>query len=357
MAGYRHPRPLTDPRAMLAAVTALLLLAVAACGGGSAPSDSKSGAGLGEIRLQLSWIKNEEFAGEYFADTKGYYTAAGVSKVTMTPGPSTGAAELLSGKADVALSDSASIGSVIAKEQAPLKIIGATYQKNPFTILSLKGRGDIAKPADMKGKKIGVQDSNTALFKALLAANGIAEGDVTVVPVQYDPSVLINGQVDGFVAYLTNEAVTVAAQGHEITNLPFADNGLPFVAETFTVTEQTLAERRDLLKAFLTAEIKGWADNIGDPTAGAKLAVETYGKDQNLDLANSIEGNKAQVGKLVVSDETRANGLFTISAKLKAETISSLAKAGIKITAEQLFDTSLLDEIYSADPGLKALGK
>lgn len=355
MSGDHHSRLVPSPKLLFGVLTALVLLVVSACGGSA--KDSSPGSGLGEVKLQLSWIKNEEFAGEYFADSKGYFTAAGISKVVMTPGPSTGAAELLSGKADVALSDSASVGAVIAKEQAPLKIIGATYQKNPFTILSLKDRGNIAKPADMKGKKIGVQDSNTALFKALLAANGIAEGDVTVVPVQYDPSVLINGQVDGFVAYLTNEAVTVAAQGHPVTNLPFADNGLPFVAETFTVTEQTLTERRALLKAFLTAEIKGWADNIADPAAGSKLAVETYGKDQNLDLTNSIAGNTAQVTKLVVSDETKTHGLFTISDALKAQTVASLEKAGIKVTADQLFDTSILDEIYAGDPSLKALGK
>jgi hypothetical protein len=55
----------------------------------------------------------------------------------------------------------------------------------------------------MVDKKIGVQDSNTSLFQALLAANDISPDDLTIVPVQYDPSVLVNGEVDGFVAYLT----------------------------------------------------------------------------------------------------------------------------------------------------------
>lgn len=356
----RAPRPRLA-RALVGGTTALLLVSLAACGGGdddSAAEGSGDGgsADYGTVNLQLSWIKNEEFAGEFFADSKGYYTDEGISKVVMTPGPSTGAAELLSDKADIALSDAVSIGSVVAQEEAPLKIIGATYQKNPFTILSLKQGGDISTPEDMIGKKIGVQDSNTSLFKALLAANGIGEDEVTVVPVQYDPSVLVNGQVDGFVAYLTNESITVAAGGNPVTNLPFADNGLPFVAETFSVTDQTIAEKPDMLKAFLTAEIKGWADNIADPEAGAKLAVDTYGKDLKLDLANSIAGNEEQVASLVVSDDTKANGLFTISDELQAETVASLAEAGIEVSAEDLFDTSILDSIYADDPDLKALG-
>ena len=43
-------------------------------------------------------------------------------------------------------SDAASIGAAIAEQDAPLKIIGATFQKNPFTILSLADGGDIAHP-------------------------------------------------------------------------------------------------------------------------------------------------------------------------------------------------------------------
>ena len=33
---------------------------------------------LGKLDYQLSWIKNVEFAGAYIADTKGYYTDAGL---------------------------------------------------------------------------------------------------------------------------------------------------------------------------------------------------------------------------------------------------------------------------------------
>lgn len=339
------------------AVATLALSACASDGGTPAPTGTGGAAAdYGTLNLQLSWVKNEEFSGEFFADSNGYYKDAGFSAVNMTPGPSTGAAELISGTADVALSDAVSIGSVVASEGAPLKIIGTTYQKNPFTVLSLKDKGDIATPADLKGKKIGVQDSNTALFKALLAANGLEAGDgadqVHIVPVQYDPAPLISGDVDGFIAYLTNEAITVAAQGIETTNLPFADNGLPFVAETFTATDDYIKNNRDKLKAFLVAEIKGWTDAVKDPAAGAKLAVDNYGKDLKLNLDNSIAGATEQAEKLVVSDDTVANGLFTISDALQADTIKSLAGAGITLEASQLFDLSLLTEVYQEHPEL-----
>ncbi len=54
---------------------------------------------------------------------------------------------------------------------------------------------------------------------------------VTVVPVEYDPSPLIDGEVDGFFAYVINESITVELLGHETTDLLLSTNGLPFVAE------------------------------------------------------------------------------------------------------------------------------
>ncbi|SEJ24450.1 ABC transporter substrate-binding protein [Demequina mangrovi] len=350
-------------RAAVAGLAGVAALALAACSSDSEPAASESGSSddvameapeYGDLAVQLSWIKNEEFSGEFFADTNGYYTEAGFDAVTLTPGPSTGVAELLSGSTDVALSDAVSIGSAVAAEEAPLKIIGTTYQKNPFTVLSLADGGNIVTAEDMVGKKIGVQDSNTALFMALLAANGLTEDDLEIVPVQYDPAPLTNGEVDGFIAYLTNESITVEAAGYDTVNLPFADNGLPFVAETFTVTDQAIAEDREKLKAFLVAEIKGWTDAVNDPEEGARLAYEVYGADLELNPENSIAGAIAQAEDLVVSDETASAGLFTISDALQASTIESLAGAGIELEPADLFDLSLLAEVYEEHPELVA---
>ena len=75
---------------------------------------------------------------------------------------------------------------------------------------------------------------------------------------QYDPSPLVNGEVDGFLAYVTNESIIVESQGLAVTNLLFAEYGLPFVAESIIATDETIAERPEVVKAFLEAETKGW---------------------------------------------------------------------------------------------------
>jgi ABC-type nitrate/sulfonate/bicarbonate transport system substrate-binding protein len=350
------PRRAKRLAAALAGI-AVAAVALSACAGGTTETAggeaSASTEGFGDITLQLSWIFNEEFAGEYLATENGYYEEAGFDAVNLVPGPSGGVPELLGGTADIALSDAVQVGAAVANEGAPLKIIGATFQANPFTVLSLADGGDIATPEDLKGKKIGVQDSNLTLFNALLAANDIDASEVTIVPVQYDPAPLVNGEVDGFIAYLTNEAISVEMEGLSTTNLPFAENGLPFVAETVTTTDETIASNREMLKAFLVAEIKGWTDALADPQAGADLALNTYGTDLDLDPAKTLAGSEAQ-NKLVVSDETEENGLFTISDALQQTTIESLAGAGIVLEASDLFDLSLLAEVYEENPDLIA---
>ena len=337
---------LTRRVTLLAAATAASIALV-----GCAPAAENQD--FGALDIQFSWIKNAEFAGEYFADSNGYYAEEGFTSTNFIAGPTATAAVVLSGGALVGLSDAVAVTPVILEEEAPLKVIGATYQKSPFTILSLKDGANIETAQDLIGKRIGVQaGGNETLFDALLAANGIDASLVTKVPVEYDPSPLVNGEVDGFLAYITNESITVANLGFETTNLLFADNGLPFVAEAFIVTQDSIDNNREALKGFLRATIRGWKDALADPEEGARLAVDVYGKELGLDLAKEIQQSNSQNDLLVLTPETQANGLLTISAELQAQNIETLATAGYTITAEQLFDMSLLAEVYEENPEL-----
>jgi ABC-type nitrate/sulfonate/bicarbonate transport system substrate-binding protein len=330
--------------------------ALAACGGnsgGSSGGTTEDGSKYGSVAVQLSWLKNIEFAGEYFADSKGYFKEAGFGSVDLVAGGAASTsveAGLDTGKVWLGLSAPQTTAPAIL-EGLPAKIVATTYQKNPFAIVSAAAR-PLRSPQDMKGRKIGVQDTNQLIFNALLTANGLKPGDVTVVPAQYDPTPLANGEVDGWVSYVTNEPITLAAKGFQNTHFLFADFDLPLVAETLTVAQATIDKERDKLKAFLAAEIKGWKDAVADPAESARLAVEVYGKDQKLDLAEQTKEASAQ-NELVVSADTAANGLLSMTDALIEQNIAALRAAKIDIKAAQLFDLSVLREVYAENPGLK----
>jgi ABC-type nitrate/sulfonate/bicarbonate transport system substrate-binding protein len=344
------------------ALLAAAALVLAGCGSSDDEGGSSSSAeGLGDIAVQFSWIKNAEFAGEFIADDAGYYSEAGIGKVNFLAGPVAQEEIVATGKAQFGLSNAVSTAAAISNSQFPLKIVGATYQKNPFSILSLADKGNIKTPQDLIGKKIGVQDPNLSLFKALLAANNIDENQVTIVPNGFDISPLEDKKIDGLVAYITNESLLVKGHGFDTVDLSFADNGLPFVAESVITTDEILKSKPDLVKAFLEAEIKGWRDACDGEAGymkGAELAVNKYGKDLDppLELDKEVDQATQQCESLVKTNETKTNGIFTISDDLIDANMKSLSAAGIDLDADALFDMGPLTELLEEKPELKVTG-
>jgi hypothetical protein len=100
------------------------------------------------------------------------------------------------------------------------------------------------------------------------------------------------------------------------------------------------------------AEIKGWTDAIADPEAAVDVCLKNYGADLGLDRETEIQSAHTADDELITSDETAANGLFTISEQLQKETVESLSRAGIDVDIEDLFDLSLLQEVYEENPDL-----
>ena len=346
----------TAAGAVLAGGSGLL----AACGAGGGPASASgtrpgSPGSFGSIALQLSWIKNFEFWGEYAATEKGYYRQAGFTGVDLLAGGTSTTAEslVLAGKVLLGLSSAPLTAATVVNSNAPLKIIGATYQKNPFAIGSLADGTPVRTPHDMIGRRIGVQaGGNQTLFDGLLKANGIAPSQVEVVGVEYDDSVLTTGKVDGLMTYV-NASVGLTLRGHKPVIMGFADNGLPFVAETLTVRQDTIERKRDLLKAFLRAEIEGWTAAVRDPATAAGYEIHKYGKSTAPDFAEEYGQGVVQNAQLVVTEDTNRYGLFTMTDALIRDNMATLRTMGYSLAADDLFDLTLLKEVYREHPALK----
>jgi len=309
----------------------------------------------GTFDFQLSWIKNVEFAGEYIADANGLYTAQGFSSVNiMTGGPTVAQdAVVASGKAMAGISSPDITGPAVA-QGAPLVIVAAQYQKNPFCIMSLASK-PINTPQDMIGKKIGIQSTNQAVWLSFLKANNITASQITEVPVQFDPTPLAAGQVDGWFSFITNEPIELANKGYQTVTFLLNDFNYPLVSETYMVDKATLsdAKSRAKLKAFLTAEIMGWRQSLKDPSMGSHLTVTKYGSTLGLVESEQTQESVAQ-NKLILDSRTSTDGILTITPQQVEQNIATLALGGTKLTGSQLFDLSLIDEIYSEHPELKA---
>lgn len=324
-----------------------------ACGSSSSKSStSDAGTDLGALVFQLSWIKNVEFAGSYFADHNGYYKKNGFSSVTLlSGGPSVSQdAIVASGKALVGMS-TPDISAAAILKGAESVVLGAMYQKNPFCVMSL-AKTPINNPKEMIGKKIGVQAINQGVFNAFLQANGLKASQMTVVPVQFDPTPLANGQVDAWFSFVTNEPNLLKEKNIDTANFLLNDYNYPLVSQVYVALKKSVDEKRDAIKAFLKSDIMGWHDTLKDPAGGAALAANTYGKGLGLTVAEQTLESEAQ-NKLILTERTKTDGIATMTPAMIDDSIHTLGLGGIKITGSQLFDMSVIEEVYKENPDLK----
>lgn len=337
---------------LAAAGVVALALAVSGCASPAASSDPTSAGSFGTASVALSWIKNYEFAGYYFAEDDGDYTDAGFDKVDLIAGGgNTNPWDLvLSGQAQIGLaSDLTGITGAI-NDGAGLKVIGAQFVKNPVGFVSL-AKNPIRTVADLKGKRIGVDAGGKLAVEAVLKANDLPADTVEFVSVPNGVDPLMNGEVDALIGFLTNYPIAVKNAGGDVVTMSFADANYAQFGDAVVVSDTELAENRDELKAIMKASIQGWNSALDQGTdAIADSAMTHGGTDNGLDRQLQVD-SAAVLPSFMLTPDTVKNGIFTLTPALIDQAVASLAAAGI--TADpSMFDTSLLEEVYAENPDL-----
>jgi ABC-type nitrate/sulfonate/bicarbonate transport system substrate-binding protein len=308
---------------------------------------------LGRIAYQLSWIKNFQFVGEYIADYKGYYQKAGLVVDLLAGGPNVIVdAVVASGKALVGQSAPDFMANAVSKG-ARLKCIGASYQKNNNCIASM-AIAPLRTPQELIGKRIGVQTINLVPWHAFLKLNKIDPASVNLVPVQFDITPLVSGEVDGFFGDINDDVVNVQSRGYDVHCLSFADFGYRMFNGTYSVLVDSLTDKakRTQLVAFMKCEVLGWQDAVRDPALAARLTTQVYGKGNGLDPKTTLTSCVVS-NDFIVSADTQQHGLFWMTPSAVEETIKSLGAAGIKATPD-MFSNEILEEVFLGKNALSA---
>lgn len=319
-----------DRRAFLATSSALAVGSLAWPGSGRAATP---------FTMQAAWVNDAEFMGYFIGIDEGYYAEEGLELAYLSGGPDViPESSLLSGKADVALTTPDTTIKAIVDQGAPFKIIGAQYQKNPIGVVSLVESG-INEPKDLIGKTLAVPPVNTITVEAMLKLNGIEKDQLEIVPYAYDPTPLIQGEIDASIDFTTNVPFTIEQAGKAATSFLLYDSGFTIFNDTVVVMEETLEAKRTELVGWLRSSRKGWDVNFTDVEGWPPKFADTWFKGTGRTVENEVFFNKAQQ-PLMEADA----GFFAMSEEAIQANLDALAEIGIE-GDRSMFDTTLLEEL------------
>lgn len=289
------------------------LQAAAAIGGVAAThsliSVTRAGAqSPAKVVMQLGWLASNGILGEVVAMKKGFYAEQGVELQITPGGPNVdGVASVASGQAMIGQTSSSPSVMLARSAGIPIKAIAGGYQKHPFTYFSL-AKDAIREPKDMIGKTIATQPTAYILARALLAKNGIAEDQVTLVNMGADMNQLITGQAQAVTGWLTNTNA-LKILGDDRVDMMLWDTGIQLYANVYFATDKAIAETPDVLAKFIAGSAMGWGYAKDNPEEAVGMLVEAY---PNLDKASELEAVKP-VLEFSFGETTKAEGWGTMN--------------------------------------------
>lgn len=316
-----------DRRTFIRSATGALL-AVTAFGAAACANESGGGGGAKTeaVDFQIRWLKTVAFAGWWAGIENGYFKDEGIDLNVIAGGPNLDVQQVVAGGGvpiGEGITDRIIRGKI--EQDLPFRIIGCLYQKTPAVFMSL-GKNGWTEPADLVGKRIGTTSEGVPLIEALLAKAGLPRKDWEFVQSGFDPSPLVQGEIDFFQGFRTDQGVALELQDMEMNYITYDQFGFdPYDAPIF-VLEETLEKDRDLLVRFMRASIKGWEWAVANPAKAAELTVEKYGTDE-LQLEQQKLESKFQVDD-VTSADTDEHGLFYTTEQRWQDMIDFLADAG-----------------------------
>lgn len=182
-----------------------------------APDQYVRAAAVKKIEIKIDWTPAAEYYGIFYAKYAGIFKKHGYDvKITYGSGAPDVATLVGTGEIAIGTTTSDNILRRFATGQR-YAAVRKIFNFNPSSIVTLKGN-DIASVADLARKKIGVniQASPYEQFMFLVKKDKktkLLSDDFTEVAIGFGGSTqLLNGMVDAFLAYTTNQAIDVAME-------------------------------------------------------------------------------------------------------------------------------------------------
>ncbi|WP_147125254.1 ABC transporter substrate-binding protein [Shimia ponticola] len=236
-----------------------------------------------EVKLQLQWVTQAQFAGYYAALENGYYGEEDLDVTILPGGPDIAPPQVLAGGgADAMLNWMPS--ALAAREKGlPVVNIAQPFKSSGLMLTCWKDTG-ITSPEDFRGKTIGVWFfGNEYPFLSWMSQEGIptdgGEDGVTVLKQGFNVDPLLQRQADCISTMTYNEFNQVLSAGvseDELVTFKYEDQGVATLEDGIYVLEENLEDPafKDKMVRFVRASMKGWKWAEANPDAAAEIILE-----------------------------------------------------------------------------------
>jgi PAS domain S-box-containing protein len=209
------------------------------------------------IKLQLKWWHQFQFAGYYAAVTQGFYEKAGLH-VTLIPGDSKHVVvdEVLSGKANFGVTGSDLL--IEYSKGKPLMALGAIFQHSPYVIISAPG-AHINSPSDLVGKTIMASENQGWVeLKAIFLKEGIDIKNISVKKHSWNNMDLVEKRIDAITGYRSVEPFQLQQLGLQPSFILPINYGVDFYGDVLFSTRPFAQQNQQLVEKFRQASFSGW---------------------------------------------------------------------------------------------------
>lgn len=259
--------------------TMMLAAAVAVGFGGAALAETSPN----DVKLQLQWVTQAQFAGYYVALDEGFYEEEGLNVTILPGGPDIAPPQVLAGGgADVMLNWMPS--ALAAREKGlPVVNIAQPFKTSGLMLTCWKDTG-ITSVEDFKGKTIGVWFyGNEYPFLSWMSQAGIStdggEDGVTVLKQGFNVDPLLQRQADCISTMTYNEygqVLDAGASPDELVTFKYEDQGVATLEDGIYALEGNLEDPEfvDKMVRFVRASMKGWKWAEENPDAAAAIVLD-----------------------------------------------------------------------------------
>jgi NitT/TauT family transport system substrate-binding protein len=236
-----------------------------------------------DVRLRLNWMYYGSHAPFALGKDKGYYKENGIN-LDIRSGNGSGSAHRLvaNGDSDFSYGSCASMIN-LAAGGAPLVSVGVIDAMGTEAIIVRPDSG-VKTIADLKGKTLlTTANAGVNTFIPLVLKNaGLSESDVhlTNVPDGALVSSYLQGAggAVGILGGLDDKPAEIKANGGEPpVTFPYSDYGVNQVGYCIVTTKETVEKNPDLVKRFMAATVKSYAEAEKDPDAAVAAMADIVG--------------------------------------------------------------------------------